>query len=230
MSNFPVDLAFQAARAEHYPQDFNLRERKMLESVKVYVDGHGGGTPATTKGDLVAYTTLPARLPVGTDGQVLEANSATPTGLQWVTPTSGGTVTSVALSAAGTPFAISGSPVTTAGTLVLSMATQAAGTVWAGPATGSAAAPTFRALMPSDLPGGGGSASTHVAWPAAAGSSFTAAHNLGTQLVMIQVVDAATFATIEIDSTARTTTNTATMTSSETPGASGWIVLCQAVS
>lgn len=39
----------------------------------------------TTKGDLQTYDTAPARLPVGTDGQVLQANSATATGLEWIT-------------------------------------------------------------------------------------------------------------------------------------------------
>jgi hypothetical protein len=38
----------------------------------------------TTKGDLQTYSTQADRLPVGTDGQVLQANSATSTGLEWV--------------------------------------------------------------------------------------------------------------------------------------------------
>jgi hypothetical protein len=67
-----------------------------------------------------------------------------------------GTVTSVALAAPGI-FSVSGSPVTTSGTLTLALATQTANTVWAGPTTGSAAAPTFRALVAADLPAGAGS-------------------------------------------------------------------------
>lgn len=44
------------------------------------------------KGDLISATAAdtPARLAVGTNGQVLTANSSTSTGLQWATPTSGG--------------------------------------------------------------------------------------------------------------------------------------------
>lgn len=45
------------------------------------------------KGDLISATAAdsPARLPVGTNGQYLSANSATSTGLEWITPpTSGG--------------------------------------------------------------------------------------------------------------------------------------------
>lgn len=63
-----------------------------------------------------------------------------------------GTVTSVGLSAPPSILSVSGSPVTTAGTLGLSLVTQTANTVWAGPTTGAAANPTFRALVAADLP------------------------------------------------------------------------------
>lgn len=62
-----------------------------------------------------------------------------------------GTVTSVALSLPNI-FSVSGSPVTTSGTLTGTLATQTANYVWAGPTTGSAAAPTFRALVAGDIP------------------------------------------------------------------------------
>lgn len=62
-----------------------------------------------------------------------------------------GTVTSVALSAPA-QFSVSGSPVTTSGTLNLSWHTQSANSILAGPTTGVAAAPTFRALVGADLP------------------------------------------------------------------------------
>src|SRR5215831_8598185 len=67
----------------------------------------------------------------------------------------GGTVTSVGLSVP-TGFTVSGSPVTTSGTLALGLSNESANTVWAGPATGVPAAPTFRALVATDLPGGTG--------------------------------------------------------------------------
>lgn len=62
-----------------------------------------------------------------------------------------GTVTSVALSAPA-EFSVAGSPVTTSGTLAITKANQTANLVWAGPTTGSPAAPTFRALVSADLP------------------------------------------------------------------------------
>ena len=63
-----------------------------------------------------------------------------------------GTVTSVGLSLPSI-FSVSGSPVTTSGTLTGTLATQSANLVWAGPSTGSPAAPTFRALVSADIPG-----------------------------------------------------------------------------
>jgi hypothetical protein len=58
---------------------------------------------------------------------------------------SGGSVTSVALTLPSI-FTVTGSPVTTTGTLSATLNTQANNTVFAGPATGGPLAPTFRTL------------------------------------------------------------------------------------
>ena len=55
--------------------------------------GSGGASPLTTKGDIFTFSTVNARLPVGTDGQVLSADSAQATGLKWITASGTGTVT-----------------------------------------------------------------------------------------------------------------------------------------
>ncbi len=62
-------------------------------------------------------------------------------------------VTSVGLSLPGI-FTVSGSPVTSSGTLTGTLANQSANLIFAGPSSGSAAAPTFRALASADLPSG----------------------------------------------------------------------------
>ena len=62
-----------------------------------------------------------------------------------------GFVTSVGLTMPG-EFTVSGSPVTSTGTLAVAKATEPANTVWAGPTSGSPAQPTFRALVAADLP------------------------------------------------------------------------------
>jgi hypothetical protein len=69
----------------------------------------------------------------------------------WTTPGGSGTVTSVAMSVPGI-LSVSGSPVTSSGTLAVTLATQSANLVFSGPSSGSAGAPTFRALVTADLP------------------------------------------------------------------------------
>lgn len=62
-----------------------------------------------------------------------------------------GTVTSVALTVPNF-LSVSGSPIITNGTFAVTLATQSANLVFAGPGTGSAATPTFRALVDADIP------------------------------------------------------------------------------
>ena len=49
----------------------------------------GGGSPLTTKGDLYTFSTVDARLGVGTNGQYLQADSSTATGLKWAAASTG---------------------------------------------------------------------------------------------------------------------------------------------
>jgi hypothetical protein len=79
---------------------------------------------------------------------------------QEVVSPGGGSVTSVAITGDGVIFAssISGSPISSSGTfnLLTSLLTQNANRVLAGPASGGAATPTFRALVAADFPAGVG--------------------------------------------------------------------------
>ncbi len=83
----------------------------------------------------------------------------------------GGTVTSVGLISPA-EFTVTGSPVTTAGSLTFAKANQNANLIFAGPSTGAAAAPTFRSIVGADLPiisiAGGGTGQT------TAGAAFNA--------------------------------------------------------
>jgi hypothetical protein len=50
----------------------------------------GISSPLTTKGDIWGYNTTNARIPVGTDGQLLKADSTNALGVSWATVSSGG--------------------------------------------------------------------------------------------------------------------------------------------
>ena len=85
---------------------------------------------------------------LGSSGQCLGTNGST---MQWQSCGSGsGTVSSVGLSLPSAIFTVSGSPVTSAGTLTGTLANQSANTFFMGPASGSAA-PAFRAATAADL-------------------------------------------------------------------------------
>ncbi len=62
-------------------------------ATKKYVDSGGGSSPLTTKGDLFGFSTVDARIPIGTNGQRLTADSAQALGLKWETPTGGSGLT-----------------------------------------------------------------------------------------------------------------------------------------
>ncbi len=105
-----------------------------------------GGTGQTT-----AAAALTALLPdqTGHAGQVLGTDG---TAAAWIAVGSGsGTVTSVGLTMPAL-FGVTGSPITTAGTLTVTLANQNANLVLAGPVSGPAAVPTFRTLTGADVP------------------------------------------------------------------------------
>ncbi|MBI5218025.1 MAG: tail fiber domain-containing protein [Bacteroidia bacterium] len=92
-----------------------------------------------------------AELALGNSGEVLKSNGVG-VAPSWQADAAGtGTVTSVGLSLPSI-FTVTGSPVTTSGTLTGAFNNQNANTVLAGPAIAPAAQPTFRTLVAADLP------------------------------------------------------------------------------
>lgn len=110
----------------------------------------GTDTSTVTAGDILygAGANFWARRAVGANGKVLMVVAGVP---DWATVSGSGTVTSVGLALPTSVFDLSGTPVTTSGTLTATFDTQTANTVFAGPTSGGAATPTFRALTSADI-------------------------------------------------------------------------------
>jgi hypothetical protein len=118
---------------------------------KLVIANGGTNSTATPTAYGVSYGTGSAYAftAAGTTGQVLTATTGgAPT---WAAPATSGTVTSVGLSLPS-QFTVTNSPVTSSGTLTGSWNNQTANYVLAGPTSGAAAAPTFRALVSGDIP------------------------------------------------------------------------------
>lgn len=106
--------------------------------------------PPATTGQILRYNGTAWVAFSGTNGEFLKWV----TGSGWISAAvsgGSGTVTSVGLSLPAI-FSVSGSPVTTSGTLTAALATQLANLIWAGPVSGGAATPTFRAMVTADIP------------------------------------------------------------------------------
>ena len=90
------DLAYRSATA-------NVKTRLALGTAGQVLRVNSGGTapewaatadqtPLTTKGDLFGFDTADARIPIGTNGHILTADSTQSLGLKWAAPASGGKV------------------------------------------------------------------------------------------------------------------------------------------
>jgi hypothetical protein len=118
----------------------------ILTVAQLVAGGGGGGGGVTT---FTGLSDVPSSY-TGQAGNLVRVNAGA-TGLEFFTGTTG-TVTSVAATVPSGLLTVTGTPITSSGTLALNLATQSANKVLAGPTSGSAAAPTFRAMVAADLP------------------------------------------------------------------------------
>jgi hypothetical protein len=127
-------------------------------------------TPALTNGQLL----------IGSTGANPQASTLTAgSGISITNAAHSITIASTGVTSVGLSLpsfiTVTGSPVTATGVLTGTLATQAANTGFFGPASGAAAAPTFRALVGTDLPshliGTGGTPSVVIGTGAGTGGS-----------------------------------------------------------
>lgn len=99
-------------------------------------NGSAAGSPLTTKGDLFGFDTADARIPVGTNGHVLTADSTSPTGLSYQapgTPTLPVTTKGDILGFSTVPARV---PIGTDGQVLTADSTQSLGVKWAAGGSG----------------------------------------------------------------------------------------------
>ncbi len=127
--------------------------------------GSGGGIPDTlldAKGDLIVASDndTAARLPRGTDGQILESRASEATGLKWIDVPGGGVLLSTIdakgdLLVGSTNDAIDNLPVGTNGQVLTADSVETLGVKWATPSGGAAAQqfdPVYDGVLAQSFP------------------------------------------------------------------------------
>jgi hypothetical protein len=84
-------------------------------SGSAWVNIGGTASPLTTKGDLYGYSTTNARVAVGTNGQVLTADSTAATGVKWAAATGGGKVLQAVFASTSTAVTVASTTPTDSG-------------------------------------------------------------------------------------------------------------------
>lgn len=149
------DLLHGFVRVEHL---VGLGLATLINTNQLQSSGAGGGGTTLTASDSVVITANNITLvnDTATPGDLFYYGTNGSGTLGWYALSSGGTgtVTSVALADGSSTaiYSITGSPVTSSGTLTFSLKTQSANEVFVGPTTGSPAQPTFRSLVAGDVP------------------------------------------------------------------------------
>lgn len=125
----PNNEAYSGAGLHNPNRSINMY--KWLQDALTLIGVGPISLPLNTKGDILTYTTTLAKLGVGSNGQVLTADSSTATGLKWATP-SGGYISP--LTTKGDIFVRSASdtrlPVGTNGQFLSADSSEATGLKW----------------------------------------------------------------------------------------------------
>ena len=183
-----------------------------------------GGNYKQTGGNLTLALTGPVvwTMPAANSVGVL-SNNGTGT-LSWNTAGSG-SVTSIDISAAA-PLSSSGGPITTSGTIALGFQNQIANYILAGPTSGPASSPAFRALAAVDMQLIPGYRAMSQTWTS--GASLTITHNWGTRKIMVEVLDGDNnYREVFADDESRPTDSTVVIVANVAP--TNWLVLLKEV-
>jgi hypothetical protein len=153
-SNLTLNLAPGTAVCSNVVQTYAGGTLTLAPSATnyVYLDASHNCAPASNSTGFTAAT-IPIATVVTTSTAI---SSITDVRTMFVSggATSSGSVSSVGMAGDGIIFnpTVFGSPITSSGTLTPQLLTQTAKTILAGPGSGPAATPTFRALAAADLP------------------------------------------------------------------------------
>src|SRR5574337_1977107 len=79
-------LIYNGGHNVRVPVGSNGQILSVVSGLPAWVNPSAGSTPLTTKGDILGYSTTPTRVPVGIDGQFLQADSTNPNGVSYITP------------------------------------------------------------------------------------------------------------------------------------------------
>lgn len=147
----------------------------------------GNISPLTTKGDILTFSTVNARLGVGSNNQVITADSAQATGLKWATPTTG-TVTTVSVASAN---GFAGSVANATTTPAITVSTSVTGILHGnGTAVAAAVAGDFPTLNQNTTGTAAGLSATLAVASGGTGATSLAANNviLGNGTSAVQLV------------------------------------------
>jgi len=109
-SNYSFQMPTSSDLVTDLPADFEVFGQAVDTQMKTNADAATQKATLTTKGDIYAASaaSTPARLAVGSNGQVLTADSTASTGLAWATASSGGMTLLATHSLSGATSTISG--------------------------------------------------------------------------------------------------------------------------